>query len=73
MQTVSARLPDAAADRLDALIAYVASDPGIRASGVKVTRSTVARVALELGISALEARRAAGASPVPATDTDAAP
>jgi hypothetical protein len=60
------RASDALAERLDTAIPYVAADPGIRAAGAKVTRSTVARVAMEIGLRVLEERRAAGLPPVEA-------
>lgn len=64
MEPVPLRLPTDLTQRLDELIPYVASDPGIRATGAKVSRASVARLALELGARILEERKAAGLPPV---------
>jgi len=55
MAQLVVRLPSETMERLAALVPRVAADPAARAWG-RVTRSTVLRLALEDGLSTLEAR-----------------
>jgi hypothetical protein len=63
---IQTRVPDDVIERLDALIPFVSTDPALRATGRRIQRADVVRVALELGARALEERKAAGLPPVEA-------
>lgn len=64
MQPIPLRVPADTIERLDALTDYVATDPALRATGHRVLRADVIRLALDLGVRALEERRAAGLPPM---------
>ena len=61
MKVSSLRIGDDILQRADRLVPSVAADPLIRVGG-DVKRSTVLRLALELGLSELESRQAKEAS-----------
>lgn len=63
------RIPTDVMDTANDLIAWVSTDPTVRATGRDVSRSTVLRIAIDLGLAEMRRKRDRAARPPSSGET----